>query len=143
MLNFASQKGFSLVELLMVVVIVGCLATVAIPSLLQSREAAEKGAVIANLRTIHSSQVTYLSQRGRYARLRELNTFFNDTLGTNVGTTTNSRLIRGNYYYMISPTPTDTSLRSQYLIYAYRLEGFYIETIFTMEQDGVIETVVP
>jgi prepilin-type N-terminal cleavage/methylation domain-containing protein len=143
MLNCSSQKGFSLIELLMVCVIVGLLATIAVPSMLQSREAAEKGATIANLRTIHSNQLTYMSQRGRYARIRELNTYFNNTLGKQVGTTTNARIIRGNYYYSSSPTPTDTTLRTRYQIYAYRLEGTFLETWFIMEQDGRIQTIVP
>jgi prepilin-type N-terminal cleavage/methylation domain-containing protein len=143
MLSFSSQKGFSLIDLLMVMVMVGLLTTIALPSFIQSREAAEKGTVIAHLRTIHSGEADYLSQHGRYARLSELNALLNNTLGTEVGTSTNARLVRDNYYYMMSPTPTDTSLKTRYQIYAYRLEGNFIETWFIMEQDGIVETVVP
>ncbi len=143
MLKSRPQSGFSLIELLMVVVIVGILAAVAVPSLFRARDAAEKGAVIANLRTIHSNETTYLSQRGRYARLPELNTYFNNNLGTPTSTSANASLVRGSYYYLMSPTPTNTTLRTRYQIYAYTLENrFYIETLFIME-DGVIDTIIP
>jgi prepilin-type N-terminal cleavage/methylation domain-containing protein len=141
--NYSSQKGFSLIELLMVLVIVGLLAVVAVPSLLKSRGAAEKGAAIANLRTIHNNQLTYMSQRGRYARMRELNIYFNNTLGTQIGTSTNARILRGPYYYQSNPTPTDASLRTQYQIYCYRIDGFFIDTWFIMGEDGIVNTIVP
>lgn len=54
-----SQKGFSLVELLVVVIIIAIIAAIAIPNLLASRRASNESTAIANLRTIHTAQATY------------------------------------------------------------------------------------
>jgi len=59
-----TNKGFSLLELLIVVAIILIIATIAIPSLLRSRQAANESAAVANLRTINTAQVTYLSSSG-------------------------------------------------------------------------------
>ena len=56
-----NNKGFSLLELLIVVAIILIIATIAIPSLLRSRQAANESAAVANVRTINTAQVTYLS----------------------------------------------------------------------------------
>ncbi|HLL76644.1 MAG TPA: prepilin-type N-terminal cleavage/methylation domain-containing protein [Pyrinomonadaceae bacterium] len=58
------QKGFSLIELLIVVAIIGIIAAIAIPNLLSSRKAANESAAIGSLRTINSAQATYLSIKG-------------------------------------------------------------------------------
>ena len=59
-----SEKGFSLVELLVVVIIIAIVAAIAIPNLLASRRAANEASAISSLRTIHSAESTFLATLG-------------------------------------------------------------------------------
>ena len=79
------QKGFSLIELLIVVAIILIIAAIAIPNLLRSRMAANEASAVGSLRTINTAEVTYsttypsigfaaltsLGRRGRLGRWRQ------------------------------------------------------------------------
>ena len=57
-----AKKGFSLIELLIVVAINLIIAAIAIPNLLRSKMSANEAAAVSVLRNIHNSQATYINQ---------------------------------------------------------------------------------
>src|SRR5881396_2949920 len=67
------DRGFSLLELLIVVAIILIIATIAIPSLLRSRQSAQESSAVAQLRTMNTAEVTYIaSNSGAYGSIPEL-----------------------------------------------------------------------
>ena len=56
-----SNKGFSLIELLIVVAIILIIAAIAIPNLLRSRIAANQASAVGSLRTLNTAEITYSS----------------------------------------------------------------------------------
>jgi len=64
--KLGSSSGFSLLELLIVVALILVIATIAIPSLLRSRQLANENSAVANLRTVSNAEAAYLSATGGY-----------------------------------------------------------------------------
>jgi len=61
------RKGFSLIELLIVIAIILIIVTVAVPKLNNARKFAQETAAIKAVQTIHSGEAQYFSQYGKYA----------------------------------------------------------------------------
>lgn len=66
------EQGFSLVELLIVVVIIGVIAAVAIPGLQKARRYAQSGSAIQSLRTVTTAQILYQRRYNVYGSLASL-----------------------------------------------------------------------
>ncbi|MBI3475243.1 MAG: prepilin-type N-terminal cleavage/methylation domain-containing protein [Acidobacteria bacterium] len=61
MTSQSNQKGFSLIELLIVVAIILIIAAIAIPNLLHARGAANQASAVSSIRTINSSMIMYMN----------------------------------------------------------------------------------
>ena len=64
MTRMRSKKGFTLVEIMIVVSVIGLLASIAIPSFVKARATAEKNACIANIKRLYSAQTMWATDTG-------------------------------------------------------------------------------
>jgi len=92
------QKGFSLIELLIVVAIILIIAAIAIPNLLRARIAANESAAVGALRTLNTAQISYNSAYPTVGYSSILNNLGDGGTATNCGgsvlpTSTNACLI--------------------------------------------------
>src|SRR5436190_4717280 len=118
-LQMKDQKGFSLVELLVVVIIIAIVAAIAIPNLLASRRAANEASAISTLRTYHSAEATYQATTGgssNYANGSQLTGLVDQNLAADAATksgyafTVTAATV--NYCATATPSSASTGRRS-------------------------------
>ena len=86
-LKLRDDRGFSLIDLLLVIAIIGLLSAIAVPSLTRARGAAQAAAAVATIRTISSAQLTFAITCGLGFYAPDL-----PTLGMNPPTSTHAFL---------------------------------------------------
>lgn len=117
-----NKKGFSLIELLIVIVIIGIIVVIAVPNLLKSKQAAQETAAMAILRNAASAEVAYSARNngdcGTVAQLQTQgyldNRFSANPTGAIDGYTFNSS--GGSGIFTITGTPVVAgSTRTMYI----------------------------
>ena len=97
------QSGFSLLELLIVVAIIGIIAAIAAGNFLSSRQAAQSASVVSALRLIHSAQASFRTQSGSFGDLTAL---------SEAGYISDPNLQNGaksDYSFLVTPAAGDAS----------------------------------
>jgi len=147
------QKGFSLIELLIVVAIILIIAAIAIPNLLRARMAANESSAVSSVRTINTAQVTYQStyQTGYSSSLGALGPA--SAGSCSAPTATNACLIdfslssatvstspKSGYYFTYTPANSNTSYTTGGSAAMFNQTGI---RDFCSNEDGVLHQNVP
>lgn len=105
------DQGFSLIELLIVVTVIGIVSAIAVPNLLKARQSANEASAVSTLRSIHSAQVTYRDGIGNgvYADLPTLNSsqLIDETVGV-------APFTKGGYTFGVTAIAPSASLPARF-----------------------------
>ena len=140
-MNRRNQDGFSLIELLIVVAIIGIIAAIAIPNLLKSQQAARETAALTEVKTLGNQQVLYSITKG-HGKFTDLATLGSMSyVDSNMATGT-----KGGYVYATTPINAEgmpamfdtTAHPSAVGTFGTGNRSFYSnETMVVFESDGI------
>jgi len=138
-MNRQNERGFSIIELLVVCVVAALIAAIAIPYLQKAIRAAENGNLFATMRSISSTQMNFYSQNGRFGTLAEINNILSSGIGTQIG----DEIHRGKFIFsMASSAPAD--LRDGFIITATRnVAGEGVIYQYELTESGEIKQILP
>ena len=139
--DMSSKKGFTLLELIIVVIVIGVLATIAIPQYTKAVERAKGGKATSNLNLIRQAEHLYRANNDKYIAISNSNTVAG--AGTEFSASDLNDYIEligvdKDEDWIYSVTVDNAAVPQTFTAQAKRDEGPYAGATITIDQDGKI-----